>query len=66
MKNCNKFLKKMYFGAFLFLCIPIVFTINYFSESVTFFIVFILWFVTMIFVLPYFRCYGDNLRNKRR
>ena len=64
MKNCSKYIKKMYFGGFLFLCIYLNPFWNY-STVIAVTLTILLWIFSLIYVLPYFKCYGENLRNKK-
>jgi hypothetical protein len=64
MKNCDKFLKKMYFGGFVLLCMYLNPLWSY-STVVAVIVTILLWIVSLIYILPYFRCYGENLRRKR-
>ena len=64
MNDCSKYLKKLYFGGLLFIFIFVIFEVNCFSTLITMVLVIILWILSLIYALPYFRCYGENLRNR--
>lgn len=64
MKNCGKYLKKMYMGAFLYLLLILNLSLDY-NFVFKIIISFILFMVSMTYVLPYFKCIGDNFRREK-
>ena len=64
MKDCSKYLKKMYFGAFLYLLLIFNMSLG-FNFVLKIIISILLFIVSMSYVLPYFQCIGDNFRRKK-
>ncbi|CAA6820429.1 MAG: Unknown protein [uncultured Sulfurovum sp.] len=61
MKDCNKYIKKMFAGLFILVLIFINPLWEY-SSLLAVTTTIILWLSSLIYVLPYFRCYGKTLR----
>jgi len=61
MEDCSKYTKKMFIGLFIFIMIFINPLWEY-SKIIASIITIILWLWSLIYVLPYFKCYGKHLR----
>jgi len=65
MEDCNKYTKKMLIGLFIFIMIFINPLWTY-SKVFASIISIVLWLWSLIYVLPYVRCYGNYLRKDFR
>jgi len=66
MKDCSFYLKKLYIGGLIFLFNGILLQSNFLPISLSVIIGIVLFVISQILILPYFRCYGENMRNNKK
>ena len=65
MRDCSKYLKNLYIGMFIFLFDGVLLKLKLVSVILSILVGVVLFIVSQVLMLPYFRCYGENMRKKR-
>ena len=66
MKDCSYYLQKLYIGGLIFLFDGILLQFNFFPVPLSVIVGIVLFIISQILILPYFRCYGENMRNNKK
>ncbi len=66
MKDCSKFIKKLYIGIVIFFIMYLILKIRLISSIIIIPVAIGVYIFALTYILPYFRCYGENMRNNKK